>query len=74
MPLDSQRKTWTRLSILTSFVFRICFSKVRRLESESVNRLIVIPPTTDFTGDGEGDVKKIMSTYLVPLPLPPLES
>src|ERR1700756_1073351 len=64
-PSDSQRKAWARLSTFTSFVSRICFFKARRSDSDSVNRLIVIPPAFDFTRVRSGGVKKILSTYLV---------
>ena len=64
MPSVNQRKAWARLSTLTSFASRICFSKARRSDSESVNRLIAIPPDLDFTRVIVGSVKKIMSTYL----------
>src|SRR6266516_1333466 len=64
MPSINHSKAWDRLSTLTSFVSRICFSKAHRSDSDSVNECIVIPPNSDFTRVMVGIVKKIMSTYL----------
>src|SRR6266487_1885956 len=64
MPSINHSKAWDRLSTLTSFVSRICFSKAQRSDSDSVNECIVIPPNSDFTRVMVGIVKKIMSTYL----------
>jgi hypothetical protein len=45
----------------------ICFARARRSDSDSVNRLIVIPPPLDFTQGEEERVKKVMSTQQFPL-------